>query len=151
MNSIATNAYAINVMQVASNDVKVTDQKVSAISFLKVKVGKNLKIINIDNILYIRAQSNYSTIYLFGGQTIFTSRTLKNWSEQINNHHFLKVQSGLIINSAVLSGYKKIGKELTFYFKDNSECKCGSRTKYFKNIVGINAIDNIPQIKVTRY
>ena len=143
MNSIATNAYAINVMQVASNDVKVTDQKVSAISFLKVKVGKNLKIINIDNILYIRAQSNYSSIYLFGGQTIFTSKTLKNWNGQINNHHFLKVQSGLIINTGLLAGYKKSGRQIFFYFKDSSECNCGSRTKYIKNIVGINSIDNI--------
>lgn len=136
MNSIVTDAYAINAMQVASIALTDTDQKVSTLSFLKVKVGKNLKIINIDNILYIRAQSNYSTIYLFGGQLIFTSKTLKNWGEQINNNHFLKVQSGLIINTGLLSGYKKSGREIIFCFKDNSECKCGARTKYFKNIVG---------------
>ena len=62
---------------------------------------KNLRYIDnihISEILYIRSASNYSTIYLKGGEKIVTSKLLKYWQNRIDDIHFIRCHNSFYVN-----------------------------------------------------
>jgi two-component system LytT family response regulator len=63
-------------------------------------VGQNhqSKFVKVSEILKIEAQSNYSSIYLEGGEVIFTSKTLKHWEEKFNAPQLIRVHQSFLIN-----------------------------------------------------
>lgn len=59
--------------------------------------GRN-KIIAVNDIVMLVSYSNYSQIFLCSGEKIFTSKTLKHWSEKIDNRDFLRVHQSFFVN-----------------------------------------------------
>lgn len=77
---------------------KISEQKDKVqIPKKALKNGRVLHLLTLDDILYIEADSNYSTIFFVKGKTL-TSKTLKYWEEKMNHSSFLRCHSKYLIN-----------------------------------------------------
>lgn len=56
------------------------------------------KLIPFKDIIMLVSASNYSEIHLRDGEKLFTSKTLKHWSEKIDSTDFLRVHQSFYIN-----------------------------------------------------
>ena len=66
------------------------------------------KKIAINDIVMIVADSNYSTVYLSDGRRILTSKTLKVWSELLDETlRFVRPHRSYLVNSGHILGYRK--------------------------------------------
>lgn len=54
--------------------------------------------INLDDILYIEASSNYSILVLLDGEKVIVSKTLKDVQEILENRNFFRIHRQYIIN-----------------------------------------------------
>ena len=65
---------------------------------LSIKEGNTYLIVPISQIIFISADSNYSTLYLSNGKKIMTSKTLKIWEDKINHPFFVRCHRSYVIN-----------------------------------------------------
>ncbi len=65
---------------------------------LSIKEGNNYLLIPISQIIFIAADSNYSTLYLANGKNIMTSKTLKVWEDKINHLFFIRCHRSYLVN-----------------------------------------------------
>ncbi|MBC7885659.1 MAG: LytTR family transcriptional regulator [Saprospiraceae bacterium] len=64
-----------------------------------VKSHSTSSIFNKEDILYISADSNYSTIILKNGSKVFTSKTLKYWEIKFKDIQLLRVHKSYLVNT----------------------------------------------------
>ncbi len=64
-----------------------------------------LVFINIKEILYCEALSNYTKINLKEGKTFVVSKTLKEYESMLQNHHFYRIHNSYIINTNEIKKY----------------------------------------------
>lgn len=79
------------------------------ITYRNGKTKYALQNLNPDEILYIKSDSNYSTIffYLSDHWKLFTSRTLKYWGENLAGDMFVKVHNSYLINKTKIAAINK--------------------------------------------
>lgn len=63
--------------------------------------------IEIDGIIRLEAESNYTTIFTTGKQKLMTSRTLKEYEEMLADCGFYRVHNSHLINTAHIGKYIK--------------------------------------------
>lgn len=56
----------------------------------------------LTSILYFKAESNYTRIYLTGGEQYFVSRTLKSWIDEMGDVGFLRCHRSFLVNKNVI-------------------------------------------------
>lgn len=61
----------------------------------------------ISKIIRLEAEGNYSHIYLEGGKKYLVSKTLKEYHELLENHHFLRTHQSHLINFRKIAAYVK--------------------------------------------
>ena len=59
----------------------------------------------VNNIVLIKGEANYSIIYMDGGRERLVSHTIKYYEEHLENHGFLRVHRGYIINPTYVKEY----------------------------------------------
>lgn len=64
-------------------------------------------LLDVDNIIWLNADSNYTNIYLQGGRKITVSKTLKNLEEILEKSLFFRVNRGNLVNINFVMQYKK--------------------------------------------
>lgn len=69
--------------------------------------------INLDDILYIEASSNYSILVLLDGEKVIVSKTLKDVQEILENRNFFRIHRQYIINLNKVKHFNKIDCLLT--------------------------------------
>lgn len=78
---------------------------------LKVLIPTKTSLERVDSneIAYIEAQSNQSTVTLIGGKSFLTNKTLKEYEEQLcdGHHHFFRIQNSFIVNLSDVARYTK--------------------------------------------
>ncbi len=74
-----------------------------------VPTQESLEVIHLDEILYLKSDSNYTLIKLLQ-EELLISKTLKSFDEKLN-HTFLRVHHSYLINPAFIK---------SFYFKTHS-------------------------------
>jgi DNA-binding LytR/AlgR family response regulator len=79
-------------------DTTITKNKNNSNSYIFIKSGYEHFKINIDSILFINSDENYTDIYLKDKKYI-SSESLKYWEEKLNNFGFLRVQKSFILNT----------------------------------------------------
>ncbi len=67
--------------------------------------SEGLEFIEIDNILYCQAQSNYTQIFTFDGRTHLISRTLKDVEKLLERFAFIRVHQSYLINPNYMEKY----------------------------------------------
>lgn len=71
--------------------------------------SKGYFFINVSDIIYLEASGNYCKIFLNTGETITTSKTMKNVSELLNPDVFVRIHKTYIINLNFVKEYKSLG------------------------------------------
>jgi two-component system LytT family response regulator len=75
--------------------------------------GQGYTVIEVDEIIHIEAESNYSTFYLLKKEKITVSKSLKEYEEILPDHQFVRVHKSSIVNLNHLAEYNsKNGLEL---------------------------------------
>ena len=80
----------LNHFQRQMNSERVNKIAVSSLS--------GVVFINLDDILYIEASSNYSVLVLLDGEKVIVSKTLKDVQEILENRNFFRIHRQYIIN-----------------------------------------------------
>ena len=67
--------------------------------------GQGYSLVNIDDIIHIAADSNYSTFYLQNNEKITVSKVLKEYEEILPEHQFVRVHKSSIVNLNYVKEY----------------------------------------------
>lgn len=68
--------------------------------------GGTGRYVKVSDIVMIKAESNYSTLYLTDGSTLFTSKTLKYWLEKCNAPFLQRIHKSYVINSRKILSFE---------------------------------------------
>jgi len=88
--------------------------------------------VDIDEIIHLEADSNYTKIFLTNDKKIISSKTLKEYEELLSGLSFLRVHSAHLINLAFVEKYIK-GDGGTLVMKDGSNIEVSRQRK--KNLL----------------
>jgi two-component system, LytTR family, response regulator len=69
-----------------------------------------IKYVALDEIIRLQAESNYTHIYLKNKSVFVSAKTLKEYDEILQGHHFLRVHKSHLVNSAFIEAYNKAGE-----------------------------------------
>ncbi len=72
---------------------------------------EGIDFINIAEIIYLKASSNYTEIYLIDGQKILASKTLKNF-EKLLDHPMVRVHNSYMVNLSYIKKFDKAESSL---------------------------------------
>lgn len=74
---------------------------------IPVPVQEGIAFVDPQDILYIKAESNYSTFYFKDGKKMTVSKTLKSIEELLNSNGFMRIHKSHLINIKELKKYVK--------------------------------------------
>ncbi|NNL92212.1 MAG: LytTR family transcriptional regulator, partial [Saprospiraceae bacterium] len=74
---------------------------------LVVQLQSKTLFLEITEIVYLEADSNYTTIYLLDGQKHLTSKTIKYFEEKLSHHNFFRPHQSYLINAEFIKEYDK--------------------------------------------
>src|SRR5690606_33167107 len=77
------------------------------------------RVLNINHILYILADSNYSVFHMINGEKITASKNLKEFEALFEGTNFCRIHKSTIINLIHLKDYSNY-KKLTVKMMDNT-------------------------------
>jgi len=63
--------------------------------------------INVSDILYIKAEKEYSIVFLLSGPQFSVRKSIKQWEEQLPNDVFLRIHRSTIINTEQIAKIEK--------------------------------------------
>ncbi len=88
----------------------------------KLTVADNLgfRLVNVEELMYLQADDNYTVLYLTGDQKIVATRTLGEFEKILEGPKFLRIHKSTIINLNFLLGYSS-------YEGNFAELKNGTR------------------------
>ena len=73
---------------------------------LLVNTSDRMQLIDVDTILFLRAESNYTRIYLENGTNIYCARVLKSLqADLMAKGSFLRVHRSFLVRTAVIVAY----------------------------------------------
>jgi two-component system LytT family response regulator len=99
-------------------------------NFTKIRCGATIYNVCGQSVRYIKAEGNYSTIFLNDGKKIFTSKTLKHWMTVFVNPNFKRIHSSTLINFHNVYKISKQNGVNTYHFTDGTVCECKERSKF---------------------
>jgi len=109
------NALGKELQQVLKNFTPKTTQKKIALPF----VGKTV-FVKPKDIIYCKAEGNYTTIFLKGNKKELISKKIKEVEELINNNSFFRTHNSYLVNTRYIKEYvKNEGHYLILESNDN--------------------------------
>ncbi|HTE34587.1 MAG TPA: LytTR family DNA-binding domain-containing protein [Chryseolinea sp.] len=72
---------------------------------LAIPTSDGLSFVKIENIIYCEASSNYTMIFTNDGKKYTVSRTLKEYEELLNDHHFFRIHNSFLVNLNCIKKY----------------------------------------------
>jgi len=74
---------------------------------LVVQLQSKTLFLEINNIIYLEADSNYTTIYMNSGASHLTSKTIKYFQEKLSHSKFFRPHQSYLINAEYIKEYNK--------------------------------------------
>ncbi len=71
--------------------------------------ASEVKYVQLDEIIRLQAESNYTHIFLAGNKVFVSAKTLKDYDELLKGHHFLRVHKSHLVNPAHIDSYDRSG------------------------------------------
>lgn len=87
-----------------------------------------VKYVELDEIIRLQAESNYTHIHLSGKKTFVSAKTLKDYDEILQGHRFLRVHKSHLVNPLHIESYDKQGFLL---MSDGSQVEVARRKREF--------------------
>lgn len=82
--------------------IKSQETKVSGV--LTISTRKGIEFIQINAVLYLKSDSNYTYIFLESGRSVLVSKTLKNYELLLKNT-FIRVHNSYLVNPDYIQGF----------------------------------------------
>lgn len=112
-----TSHYVQSVMAQAILDIATSESEYKSpaqhLSVASSNFGRKNKNMVASNIIMVKAESNYSYIYLKDGTKIFTSRTLKHWQGLLDESDFVRIHRSYLVNPVFVDTIDKKSKGVT--------------------------------------
>jgi two-component system LytT family response regulator len=125
------NAIALKESAFKYNLLKENLQNVELEKKLVIQSRDKLEHIPIHAILYLKAEDNYTFIFLENGKRFIVSKTLKEYEEILCDHDqsfFVRIHKSFIVNAHQIKTIER-GEECTILLKDNSRLEVARRRK----------------------
>jgi two-component system, LytTR family, response regulator len=90
--------------------------------------ASEIKYVQIDEIIRLQAESNYTHIFLKENKIFISAKTLKEYDEMLEGQRFLRVHKSHLVNPAHIQAYDRQGILL---MSDNSKVEVARRKKEF--------------------
>lgn len=90
--------------------------------------ASEIKYVQIDEIIRLQAESNYTHIFLTGNKVFISAKTLKEYDEMLEGQRFLRVHKSHLVNPAHIQAYDRQG---ILQMSDNSKVEVARRKKDF--------------------
>jgi two-component system LytT family response regulator len=87
-----------------------------------------IKYVQIDEIIRLQAESNYTHIFLTGKKVFISAKTLKEYDEMLQGQRFLRVHKSHLINPMHIQSYDRQG---ILHMSDESIVEVARRKKEF--------------------
>ena len=97
---------------------------------------KTLAKVFVNNIVLIKGDANYSTIYMDGGRVKVVSHTIKFYENHLENYGFLRIHRGYIINPNYVKEYSS--DEESILMANGIKAVVSRRKKYLLRNFKIN-------------
>ena len=68
---------------------------------------EGLMFVQVEDIIYCEASSNYTQFYLLGGRKFLASKTLKEYEEMLSDRSFFRIHHSYLINLNAIKKYTK--------------------------------------------
>lgn len=85
-----------------------------------------IKYVELQEIIRLQAESNYTRIFLNGSKMFVSAKTLKEYDELLNEYHFIRVHKSHLINPAHITSYDRAG---ILNMSDGSKVEVSRRKK----------------------
>ncbi len=79
-----------------------------------------IELIKPKQILYVKAEGNYSFFVMKDGNTVLSSKTLGTYSDQLATHNFIRPHQSFLVNPEEVIRIRK-GDSFCLWLSDNSE------------------------------
>ena len=90
--------------------------------------ANEIKYVQIDEIIRLQAESNYTHIFLSGNKVFISAKTLKEYDELLQGHKFLRVHKSHLVNSSHIVSYDRQG---SLQMSDKSAVEVARRKKEY--------------------
>jgi len=87
-----------------------------------------VKYVQIDEIIRLQAESNYTHIFLKGNKVFVSAKTLKEYDEMLTGQHFLRVHKSHLVNPDHIEAYDRQG---ILQMSDQSKVEVARRKRDF--------------------
>jgi two-component system LytT family response regulator len=84
---------------------------------IMIEQKKNIHFIKIENIIYIKADREYTTLYETGGKEYLVLKSIGDWEKKLPDEQFARVHRNGIINFNHIERSEKIGNTATIFLK----------------------------------
>lgn len=96
-----------------------------------------VEIVELKEICYLQGDNGYTTVFLHDGKKVLTTRTLKDYEEQLSGASFLRTHQSYLVNELYIHRYHP--REGILYLKDGTKIPVSLRKKemvvlYFKTL-----------------
>jgi len=125
---------AVNLVENVKNkeqelvNTVVTSKQGKIAGKLTIPQQDGFEVLNIDEILYCKADDNYTEIYLENNQKKVVSKTLKYFEDTLKDTSFARIHKSYLVNVNAIVKYKK-GKGGSVVLSNNKELLVSSSKK----------------------
>lgn len=111
----------------------IKEQK--TISKITLPSGQGYKLISVDEIVHIEADSNYSIFHLKNGENLTVSKVLKDYEEVLPEEKFMRIHKSSIVNLKYVKEYNtKNGLQITLTNTDQLVVSRRRASDFFEKI-----------------
>lgn len=93
-------------------EMNTRNKEIMSYSRFTVRCRNISRVFNKKDILYIAADSNYSTLVFKDGQKVFTSKTLKYWELKLHDVDLLRTHKSFSVNRDFITQINNITSEI---------------------------------------
>lgn len=84
---------------------------------IMIEQKKNIHFIKIEDILYIKADREYTTLFERGGKEYLVLKSIGDWEKKLPDEHFARVHRNGIINFNYIERSERTGNTATMFLK----------------------------------
>ena len=84
---------------------------------IMIEQKKNIHFIKIEDILYIKADREYTTLFERGGKEYLVLKSIGDWEKKLPDEHFARVHRNGIINFNYIERSERTGNTATIFLK----------------------------------
>ena len=137
LNAVSARLKKFESIKVLLHEEPAEDKKYSLNDKIIFKIRDHYEYLAVENILYISAERQYSSINAANNKRYILKRTLSRWEEMLPGKYFVRIHRSTLIN---LNYVNKIQKDENNTYKihlNNSEIVLEVSRRFYKNLKNI--------------